>query len=207
MLFPMLLMGKWYAIGKAKTILAAVCLTICGVLGTYLWFWLETGGRWSGRSFYGAVFLVPVMFLAVAPMLRIQYARLMDLCAPAECIMLVLMKALCLVEGCCGGMLLYTADNGTEVHFPSQIVELVNAAVLCGALLWLSRKEKQRGLIYPWYLLLYGATRFVLNFFRAESNLTLTNGGVWSLCAIAIGGGFLLVSVYRRKKEEQKERT
>ncbi len=202
MLLPMLLMGKWYAIGKLETILAAVCLAICGVLGTYLWFWLETGGRWSGRSFYGAVFLVPVMFLAVAPMLRIKYARLMDLCAPAECIMLVLMKILCLLEGCCGGMVLYTAENGTEVHFPSQMVELANAAVLCGVLLWLSRKEKQQGLIYPWYLFLYGATRFVLNFFRAESSLKLTSGGIWSLLAIAIGGCILLAS---NKKKEQRE--
>ena len=202
MLLPMLLMSKWYTVGKVKTILAAVCLTICGVLGTYLWFWLETGGRWSGRSFYGAVFLVPVMFLAVAPMLRIQYARLMDMCAPAECIMLVLMKILCLLEGCCGGMLLYTAADGTPVLFPSQMVELANAAILCGVLLWLSRKEKQRGLIYPWYLFLYGATRFILNFFRAENSLKLTSGGIWSLLAIAIGGCILLAS---NKKKEQRE--
>lgn len=205
MLLPMLLMSKWYAITKWKTVLAALCLTVCGVLGTYLWFWVETGGRWSGRSFYGAVFLVPVMFLAVAPMLRMTYARLMDLCAPAECIMLVLMKVLCLLDGCCGGMLLYTTENGTEIYFPSQMVELVNAAVLCGVLLWLSRKEKHRGLIYPWYLLLYGATRFVLNFFRAESNLKLTNGGIWSLLAIAIGGCFLLICNCRRKKKEQED--
>lgn len=203
MLAPMLIMSKWYAIPSWKTVLATLFLTICGVLGTYIWFWLETGGRWSGRSFYGAVFLVPMMFLAVAPILRISYSRLMDLCAPAECIMLVLMKVLCILDGCCGGMLLWTTESGTEVFFPSQIVELINAAVLCVALLWISRKEKQQGLIYPWYLLLYGATRFVLNFFREQSNLRLTNGGIWSLIAVVIGGTFILVCHYRRKKKER----
>ena len=84
----------------------SVLLTVSGTLGTFIWYAIESGG-FGGRSFYGAVFIVPLLFIPVAYLFRIPYAKLMDLCAPAECMMLVLMKALCLMEGCCGGRVLF----------------------------------------------------------------------------------------------------
>jgi prolipoprotein diacylglyceryltransferase len=87
------------------------------------------------------------------------------------------------------------------VRFPSQIAELVNALILLVILMYLSHKKENRGKIYPMYLLTYGVSRFVLNFFRdvwAETWMPM--GTLWSILAMVIGGGIL---VYLKKKNEK----
>ena len=91
MMIPICIQTKWYGLRWWKSILIAFVLTVCGTLGTYLWFFAENF-MFGGRSFYGAVFLVPGLFILVSFLFRIPYGNLMDLCAPAECMMLVLMK-------------------------------------------------------------------------------------------------------------------
>lgn len=172
-----------------KSVPTAVLLTLVGLLSTYIWAFVEMGG-FGARSFYGAVFLVPAAFILIAKLIRIPYRDLMDFCAPAECAMLIIMKYQCLVEGCCGGRVIYTSPLGVETLFPSQIVELVNAAVLVVVLMLLAFHRKNRGKIYAWYLILYGITRFVLNFFRAGNDSLLFGlkaGNIWSLISVFIG--------------------
>lgn len=206
MLVPMLIMSIWYNVRKYKVVISAIILTVFGVVSTYTWFWIETG-RWLGRSFFGAVFIIPIAVILVSKLLRIPYLDLMDLCAPAECVMLILMKVKCIIDDCCVGRVLFVSSNGAEVVFPSQIAELVNALILSVVLLILSKNPKRRGTIYVWYLLLYGITRFILNWFRAESEpfaLGLTAGCFWSLCSIVIA-----VSIFafiKRKKPSNTQK-
>ena len=205
MIMPMLIMSAWYNIRKYKVLITTVMLTVCGVIGTYAWFWVETG-RLGGRSFFGAVFIVPILFILVSKLLKIPYGDIMDLCAPAECVMLVLMKILCVIEGCCEGRVLFVSSNGAEVVFPSQIAELINALILSVILILLSKNEKRRGTIYVWYLLLYGITRFILNWFRAENDpfaLGLTAGCFWSLCSI-VAAVSIFIFIKRKKSSTQK---
>ena len=200
MMIPICIQTKWYGLRWWKSILIAFVLTVCGTLGTYLWFFAENF-RIGGRSFYGAVFLVPVLFILVSFLFRIPYGNLMDLCAPAECMMLVLMKILCSVEGCCVGRVLWINQNGTALIFPSQIAESINALLLCLILMILSYRKNNQGMIYPWYLVLYGTTRFTLNFFREEWVTTrhfVPLGTIWSVLAFIIGIGILLF--YKKRK-------
>lgn len=188
MLLIMLLM-KRYGIRLWKSVPVAVLLTVAGTVSTYIWFFVESS-MFGARSYYGAVFLVPVFFLAVAKWMRIPYGDLMDFCAPAECAMLILMKYQCLVDGCCAGRFLYVNAEGIAVVFPSQLVETANAVVIMVILVCLALNLKNRGKIYPWYLLLYGASRFVLNWFREDTDpllMGLPAGNLWSLIAVFIG--------------------
>lgn len=189
MMIPMLILMKRYNLILWKSVPVAVILTITGTISTYIWFWIEN--LWfGGRSFYGAVFLVPLAFIYVAKWLKLPYLELMDLCAPAECVMLALMKFSCLKDGCCGGRVLCTTAEGIEVVFPSQIVELCNAFLVFLVLMILAWNWKNRGKIFPWYMIIYGATRFVLNWFRAETEayaFGLPAGNLWSLVAIVTG--------------------
>lgn len=189
MLILILILMKWYQVKLWKGIPVAILLTITGTLATYIWFFVESSW-FGGRSYYGAVFLVPLAFVFIAKWLRIPYEQAMDFCAPAECAMLVIMKYQCLVDGCCAGIVLYFTADGTAVRFPSQMIEVVNALVLMLILMILAHNEKNRGKIYPWYLLLYGATRFVWNWFRADNTpmiVGLPEGNVWSLMAMCWG--------------------
>lgn len=184
----MLLPRRWRAgLPMWKTLLSAAVLTVLGVLGAKLMFLIESG-FWAGTSFYGAMFFPPLIMVLLALLLRVPPLALLDLCAPAECVMLALLKVLCLKNGCCGGRLLFTTASGGEIYFPSQIIELLNALVLMVMLLWLIRKGTWQGRIYPIYMLLYGITRFILNLLRDTKPflLGLPAGNFWSLVAIVI---------------------
>ena len=205
MMLPILLQGHWYGIKWWKRVLFALGLTVSGTAGTYLLFFAENG--WiGGTSFFGAVFFVPVIFAVASKLFCLRFGRLTDLSAPAECIMLAVMKVQCLLHGCCGGRTMCLA-NGTEFVFPSQIVELVNALVIMLILLWMSRKENNRGKLYPLYMIIYGVSRFVLNLFRGGTTpfaLGLPAGNVWSLVSIILGVLWLLMLSHRKVKQENR---
>ena len=100
---------------------------------------------------------------------------------------------------------MYYTEAQKEIRFPSQIVELINALVLAIVLLLLSRNENRKGTIYQWYMVLYGATRFVLNFFRDAGTVFLFMGwgSIWGLCSLVIG--ILLLVLHQKKMRSSTE--
>ncbi len=201
MLIPVAILAIWYKVRMWKSILATFLLTAVGTVGTYIWYYFENGSL-GGISFYGAVFVVPILFALLALLLRIPYGTLMDLCAPAECVMLAFMKVQCLSTGCCGGRVLGVTKAGAQIVFPSQIVELINGLMIMVALMVLGRKKPKRGDLYPMYMVIYGCTRFVLNFFRAQQSnffLGMSPGNVWSVLSIMLGIAWLGILRYKKK--------
>lgn len=204
MAVPVLIQSRWYHLAAWKVVVATVLLTIVGTAGTYVLFFVENQ-RLGGISFYGAVFLVPILFILVAWLLRLPYGTLMDLCAPAECVMLAFMKIQCMMTGCCGGRVIGTTAEGNLIVFPSQIVELINGLLLAVILMFLAHRRPNRKDLYPLYMMLYGCTRFVLNFLRAQQSdffLGMSPGNVWSIVAVLAGGVWLWV-LYAREKASQ----
>lgn len=186
MLILMLLRRKRYPnIPPWKMILISLILTVCGVLGAMLLFFVENG-RFGGTSFFGAVLLAPVLMWPFGKLLRVPYGELMDLCAPAECAMLAVLKIDCLRTGCCAGA--FIPQWGCT--FPSQIAEMSAAILLLIILVQFEKKDTSKGFIYPLYLGFYGSIRLVLNGFRAEQNpfvWILPPGHFWAIVSIAIG--------------------
>ena len=103
---PIFLLSPKYKIKYLKSAVLTILLTIVGTIGTFLMFWVENL-RIGGISFYGAVFLVPVVFAFIALILDIPYGKIMDMCAVGECIMLALMKVHGMLSGCCIGRELF----------------------------------------------------------------------------------------------------
>lgn len=196
MFLPMLYGGRSYNFPIWKTIISAIILTGIGLLGAHLMALLESG-NWSGRSFFGALFLAPVLMWPIAKILNLSYSKLIDICAPAECIMLALLKVKCNIDGCCGGRYMQFGHFGFT--FPSQIVECVIAIVLMLVLLAILKKKKWEGVVYPWYMFLYGIIRFILNLLRDTTPWIgpLPAGNFWALISLIIGGSILL---YYKKK-------
>lgn len=200
MLGPIMIQGSFYQVKVYKRLLLSVLLAAAGTLGTMILFFVENG-EFGGTSFFGAVFFVPVLFVPITYLLKISYDSLMDLCAPAECAMLVVMKLQCFLTGCCGGVSLSLL--GSEFVFPSQLAELFTALFLCVSLLVLSRDKKCRGKIYPLYMVFYGVTRFILNVFRKTNiveYLHMPFGNFWSLLAIFFGVLWLILIKNMRLK-------
>lgn len=202
---PICVIAKRYEMHFWKACIATILLTAIGATGTFLMYYIENG-IFGGLSFYGAVFLVPIVFALIAWILRVPYGKIMDFCAIGECIMLALMKVHCILGGCCIGRVLYTTEDGTPVLFPSREIELIVALVLFVVLLCWALKKKHLGFLYAWYLILYGGTRFVLNIFRqawVTKDMWLPYGNIWSLVAIAVGAAWLCVKQKMQKKRNE----
>lgn len=182
-----------------KLLLSALLLTCIGLLGAHLMSMIESGD-WNGRSFFGAVFLAPLLMLPVSMILHIPYGTMLDLCAPAECIMLALLKVKCSIDGCCYGKIFRIGSNA--FRFPSQKVECITAIILMIVLIILIRTKRWRRTIYPWYLILYGIIRFILNLFRETTPWIgpLAAGNFWSLVAIVVGVIWMLTLLKKRKE-------
>lgn len=202
MLFPMMFVTWRYGVKLWKSVPIALYAALAGTISTYLWFVVEN--QWfGGISFFGAVFLVPLAFFCATKLFRESFGDLMDIFAPGICMMLAVMKVQCLLAGCCDGRAIFETANGEIIKFPSQIAELINALVLCVVLMILAYKSKFRGALYPWYMVLYGITRFILNFFRDEWGYgTIPYGTMWSILSIIIGV-IWLVKIRRNKKVQR----
>lgn len=191
---------RWYGIEPWKSIVVAVVLVIVGAFGSRVWYFVENG-EFRGRSLYGAIFLSPIAYIPIAFVLRIPYMRILDFCAPAGCLTLALSKLQCMRDGCCTGMVLYVDENFDYVKFPSQIVEMGTFIAIAVILFYLSSRPRCRGRIFPMFLLLYGASRFFLDFLRGGTvpyALGLSAGSFWSLIAGVIG---LIVLIIMKLRE------
>ena len=198
MLLPMSIAATCRKVRIWKAALIALYAAICGTVSAYLWFLLENQ-FWGGISFFGAVFLVPLGFLLVPRLFRESHEIMMDIFAPGICMMLAIMKVQCLTSGCCQGreICLY----GIPWLFPSQLAELINGLLLMVILLIMVFRKKHYGELYPWFMILYGVTRFVLQFFREEwvsrPSIWPNFGTIWSALSLAIG----ILWLYLRHKK------
>ena len=190
--------GKKFNVSMVKRIILAIVLTVMGVLGTKLMTFIENGD-FSGLSFFGAVLFTPFLMIPVALLLKIRISDCLDLCAPAECAMLFIMKIDCQIHGCCFGKVVAIVKVH-PVRFPSQLVESATAVVVLCILLILLYKSNQHGLIYPWYLLIYGVVRFALNLFRETTPFiwNIPAGNFWALICVITGSLILLLVNIRR---------
>lgn len=190
-----------------KLLVSTIVLALVGFGGAKLLYSIENGG-WFGTSFYGAVFFPPLFMVLLALLLHVPPLDLLDLCAPAECVMLAILKIQCAVNGCCGGILLTTTADGVYIRFPSQIAELLNALALMIVLLHFIHKGVWRGRIYPMYMLLYGITRFVFNLLRDTTPflLGLPAGNFWSLISIMIALIWLYFAEHKKGVAKGEEK-
>lgn len=198
---PLLLMMRHDGISAIKGVMATILLTIAGVSGIYLMFWIENG-YFGGLSFFGAVFMVPIFFVPISYVLRIPYGRLTDICTVGGCVMLALMKVHCYRSGCCNGRML------GSFRFPSHWVELVTSLLIGVVLIVLFYQSPQRrGTLYGWYLLLYGSTRFALNFLRQEweSPQRIPMGTIWSVVAVICGILWIRFGIRKKSMRAQQK--
>ena len=200
------LFRKTYQLSVLKASLAPLCLTLAGVASVLLMFFIENG-RFGGISFFGAVFFVPILLFPFALLLKIRYRSYLDVAAPCVCAMLTVMKFNCIRAGCCAGMILRHNEQGEPIRFPSQISEMILAALIAVILCVFIKTNLLTDRIYPMFMVLYGATRFVMNLLRETTEVAfgLAIGNIWAILSFLIGCAWLITaSVIRKKKQINK---
>lgn len=101
----------------------------------------------------------------------------------------------------------YTHElSGTPLHIPLHPVQLYESAVLLvifGVLMWQFRRKKRDGEVFLVYITLYAVARFVLEFFRGDSDRGFVFNGLLStsqfIAILAlVFAGFWAYYLYRR---------
>lgn len=172
-----------------------------GVFAVKLLSFIETGS-FNGDAAFGAVLFMPVFMIPMGLLLKIPYKRVMDIYAPAQILEFSVVKIDCYMLGCCMGK--YLPELGFQ--FPSQIADIVAGIGVVAVLLWIERRNPKEHL-YPWLMVIYGGTRFVLDWFRYVPKpwkWFLPTTIIWSMVAVLIGVAWLLV-LKKRKPEPKKK--
>ena len=203
MILLSLIRNRYYNLKIREIVVFMLLLVITGVIGTAVLFYIENG-HWGGTSFFGSIFLIPIVFTIISKTFKITYGKMMDICAVPICAMLAVMKVRCVVGGCCSGSSIVLRD-GSSFVFPSQIAEMIVILLIMIKLISWEVKGLNKDILYPLFLIMYGVTRFVLNFFRANLSpfvWILPPGHFWSI--VAVIGGLIVAFWYLNKKEREE---
>lgn len=153
---------------------------------------IESGvTRYIGVSYYGTIFTLFIIPLIYSLIRKLNYYYVIDTIAPIHILMLVFMKIGCFIEGCCIGI----SINGTRI--PIQIIEAFLALIIYVSIYIL--KDKLKGYVYQYILIVYGFVRFIIEFFRFHNELlfgVISFGQLWSIVAVLIG----LITLLIKKK-------
>lgn len=169
---------------------AALWAIILGFLGAKILFWLVEIDQVlvdpsyllhtlrEGFVFYGALIggLGGVAIFSLRK--KLPFFSLTDFFIPALVIGHAFGRIGCLFAGCCYGM---ECESPISIVFPSgsaapagipllptQLMESAFLFLLCAFLVWRLTKKKPFGTVSGWYMVLYGAWRFVIEFFRRD---------------------------------------
>lgn len=129
-------------------------------------------GKWvgTGANYFGLLFFLPLFMLVMSVSLWLDPLKQCDISVPGLPLALVFTKIACFTSGCCNGCWWpggpYNYRNRRE-EFPIQLVEAAVAFLLFVFLLWYQKKAK-KGTVLPVYTILYGATRFITEFWRGQ---------------------------------------
>lgn len=158
--------NKIYFLPLWKLMTVVLCGAVGSFAGIYLLAYFEHG-YWYRWSFFGCVFLVPILYYGLGKVIKVPYSVLMDFAGPVCALFFALIKINCAVKGCCGGICVYSRGN-ISVILPIQIIEIIGGAAILVLLLRMQKNKTKRGKLAPIFLLLFGLLRFALSFLREE---------------------------------------
>ena len=204
------LFGRAYGFRWYQSLLFGVSFLLFEIIGAkilYIFeqfpYVLEHGVGFSGFSFFGIMFSVPLLTLPLAKIAKIPYGKLLDFASSGILIELAFYRVGCTLVGCCHGIpfpfgITYP-EEGTL--FPVQPLEAVLDLAIAILLIVLYKKERLfTGEQYLLYMIGYGLLRFVLEFLREREILfwTFSISHIWA--ALALLSGLMILFVLRGKK-------
>lgn len=130
------------------------------------WF---TGGN---ANYYGSLTAWFIAITILTIVFKTSPLHVHDMFAPALPIQLFFAKLACFFSGCCSGFAMpgswYFNQNTGRCEFPVQLLEALVALGLYFVLIWYQKRNRFPGSMFPLYLVLYAASRFMTEFFRAD---------------------------------------
>ena len=193
MLAAFVLLGftrKHTRFSEDQALSAALWAIIMGFIGAKVLYWLVEIDQIiadpayllrtlrEGFVFYGALIggLGGVAIYALIK--KLPFFSLTDYFIPALVIGHAFGRIGCFFAGCCYGMecdlpisIVFPAGSAAPAGvplLPTQLMESAFLFLLCAFLVWRLTKKKPFGTVSGWYMVLYGAWRFGIEFFRRD---------------------------------------
>jgi phosphatidylglycerol:prolipoprotein diacylglycerol transferase len=144
---------------------------------------------------------------------KLNFWKIADSMAPAIALGVFFTRIGCYLNGCCFGQacaepwgVVFPPNSPAgsvmgEVHIhPTQLYSSLYGLIIFGILMWLDARRKFDGEIIGVFLILYGISRFIVDFYRYyESQMFLIDGlqfnQIVSLLLIMIGIGMLIYRI------------
>lgn len=202
--------GKQLEISFARCVIYIAGALFLGYVLLWGTSWVFGGGKMIGLNFIRIVIFMPVPVYLLTRLFGDSFGKLMDLVAPLLAVFHGVTHLGCIFPGCCHGYPsnwgLYS-NNAETVCFPIQPIEAVSSILVGVVLLIMMRKQVQTGRLYAWYLLLYGGTRFIWEFFRNNEKIWMgiSELAVHAMAACIIGLTALLILMVRDKRRRHHE--
>ena len=147
----------------------------------------------TGANYFGMLLTVLFFWIVLSLILMVNPLKLLDISTMYLPVHLFFVKMSCYCAGCCWGIPweygpynYHPSHPGNQV--PVQLIEAFWALLIFLFLLWY-RKRAKLGSLFPIYMILYSATRFLSEFFRHEENVLGPLKMYHILCLIGIAYG------------------
>lgn len=189
---------RWWA-----AIPLAVAHTLVGVLTVKVFAVLETLdlSNIGNMSLFGGVFFMPLAYFLGAKLSRRDTADVFDVFTPCMVFTVMCARINCIISGCCHGTVIPGTDG---LQWPTREAEILYYLILLVILYRKTEKQEDRGLLYPIYMMSYGAVRFFIEGFRASSSTSIFHiSHIWAAIAFCLG-----LSIYiemKGKKTKSRE--
>lgn len=205
---------KNYKIPIWKAAVFTVLVYTLSVIWMFFLFWAESGFKnWGGNNIVRIFIWVPLFAWPVAKLLKLDWKTCCDYISPCLCVVHGVAHLGCVFDGCCHG---YRWDYGIwnpALNYKTFPVQPIEALVAIGIVVYLCIRQKKQnykvdGLSYPIMLILFGSTRFLLEFARDNNKLFLgvSNLALHALLMFLVGLAlyFSITAADKSKKNKKK---
>jgi len=156
--------------------------------------WAEHGfTQWGANNMVRIFVLLPIVAVIAAKIIHVPFNTVADYIAPAVSMIQAFGHLVCPVAGCCYG---YPCDWGFwnrqtgDYRFPNQWLECLVALIIVFLCMGYAKRHHYdgSGRVYPLFLLLFGSTRFLLEFLRDNEKL------FWGISELALHAAFMVLA-------------
>ena len=205
-----LLNCKNYKISRGKGLLFSFCVYTVTVLWMFFLYWMESGFKnWGGNNIVRIFIWIPVVAYPFCKLMKIDWVSACEFLAPCAAMVQGISHYGCIFRGCCQG---YPYAHGIwnpalDINtFPTQPIE---ACVAVAVVIYVLIRQKRLnyapdGLTYPIMLMLFGYSRFLLEFLRDNDKIFF---GISNLAIHALIMGLVGTAVYvtvKNRKDRKK---
>lgn len=203
-------MSKKFKLNQLKCVFCATFVYASSYLFMLLLFFAITKS-FGGQNVVRIFLLIPVFTIIYGLILNLDYKKLLTFFSPVVCFSQFLGKIGCQVVGCCYSNLevpwgIYN-NLVNKTLFPIQLLEGVVSLLIALTLLIyiIKSKYKTQPLLMPIMLVLFGASRFFLEFLRDNNKVLfskISELSLWSFSMFVVGLLWITVSFFVSRKKE-----